>query len=544
MTAGPTEALLAEGLGIPLLAYLCASTPADIERRLDGDDCLTHAGERVLVDHLVPLAQRAALEQAEHPGFPIVSALEPLTQVLPNLGMPLGSALRSAAGGDVPAPLVGSSSDADEVKSVLFQMAIDSYPVFLVPRTDRWFGPRVSLFHHPSRHRLEEALGADDSLSRLYPDEDPGLGRSGSVFSSLGRGGGVQSVMFGETVIGSAWHAASMVAPIPAPTALLDAIDDSVDRIRAAVMGEPCEVRTLIFITGLTTEDGITIATPWGDLRALTDAERLAAPPSLEGAVSGTDANGRSVTVNYAGELVLDTTVEYKLVVSGRDGDMNFPPWPRVDDRHSLRRRIEGIQLAALLAVDRPPGSWPTARFAWQWVADPFSQGRQLGWVDPRTPSFMPYEITPDECTALSSWAVLIDERWSRRIDIAVRRVLSATHARTDAADRLVDAVIAWENLFGTSEGEPRLRITAAIAWLLGEDAEERASLQMKLKRLYDDRSKVVHGALVDDGALGERSNDALVVAIQCLRRLFGDRHDVLTLPDGSSRSLRMILGG
>jgi Apea-like HEPN len=224
------------------------------------------------------------------------------------------------------------------------------------------------------------------------------------------------------------------------------------------------------------------------------------------------------------------------------DGPMipRFPPVPGSD---SLRRRIEGFPLAALLAVELP-GTLVTARLAWYWVADPLTLGRHFGWADTKAqPGFLPYSLSPDDCKALSEWIPRVEAAWTAKIDIAVRRILSAAHARTDPVDRLVDAVIAWENMFGTSEGEPRLRITAAMAWLLEDQAVAREALQRKLKGLYDDRSKIVHGGQFDPASIPERADDALLFALRSLRVLFRDRPDVLDLPDGSARSLRLILG-
>lgn len=111
-------------------------------------------------------------------------------------------------------------------------------------------------------------------------------------------------------------------------------------------------------------------------------------------------------------------------------------------------------------------------------------------------------------------------------------------------ADRLVDAVIAWENLFGTSQGEPRLRISAALAWLLAEDSGARETLQSQAKSLYNSRSMIVHGGKPDESELAEPANAALTIARDALRVLFRDRPDVLALPDGAARSQRLILGG
>jgi hypothetical protein len=123
-----------------------------------------------------------------------------------------------------------------------------------------------------------------------------------------------------------------------------------------------------------------------------------------------------------------------------------------------------------------------------------------------------------------------------------MRRCISAAHERADPADRLVDAVIVWENLFGTSEGEPRLRVSAAMAWLLGADGKDRRRLQLALKRIYDARSKVVHGGDVAPQELAGTALDALTYSVDIMRVLFRDRQDILGLADGAARSLAVLL--
>jgi hypothetical protein len=542
----PLEALLVETFGLRLLAYLCDSGEGEMEERIEGGVSLSAPAEAVLVNYLVPLAESVAQHRMEHPGLPVAFALEPLGRFDAAVGTTVGNALRAAAGGIVPEPLPGTTADHDPVKSQLFRLGRDAYPQLLAPVEEPWHVPHLLFFHHPARVGLDKALAEDDQLSRLYPDDDPGLGRRGAIFNSLGQGHSIQSVMFGETIISAAWDAATMTTEVPSLDDLFKAIDSNVDVIRAAVDGGQPQVPALLVFTGVATAGSRVIRTPWGPLRPLGEVERRASPATLEGAVSSTDADGKSVTVSYSGELVLETKVPFGLVVRPWDYmERGVPDFPSVGDTDELRRRIEGVQLAVFLAVDRPSGSWATARPAWQWLADPLSQGRAMGWADTRSsPGFMPYELTSKDCDEVASWTQRVDARWTPPVDIAVRRTLSAAHARSDAADRLVDAVIAWENLFGTSEGEPRLRISAAMAWLLEPSEDARRSRQDQIKRLYDDRSKIVHGARFDEQVIGERANDALSLARQSLQVLFRDRPDLLELADGAARSVRLILGG
>jgi Apea-like HEPN len=166
-----------------------------------------------------------------------------------------------------------------------------------------------------------------------------------------------------------------------------------------------------------------------------------------------------------------------------------------------------------------------------------------IGWRDPRSaPPFLPYALSSEDAEAIGAYCAWIGERRQRSIDIAIRRAISAAHSRSSVADRLVDAVIAWENLFGTSEGEPRLRISAAMAWLLEADAQRRTQLQGRLKRLYDRRSAIVHGSADSDADIALDANAALGYAVAALAALFRERPEVLRLSDGAARSHHLIL--
>lgn len=543
VTDRPADALLLETFGPELLAYLCNVDLAQIERRIR-DAVALPAPAEVALNQLIPWAERVARERLDSPGLPFSFALGFLGNVPDGAETSIGNLVRLSAGGHIPTPDADLVTD-DTVKALLFRLARDAYPQLLIPAEDPWHHAHLSFFRHPATSQLQQAVHADELLGAMYPSEDDGLGRRGAIFNSLGRGGSVQSVMFGETVVGAGWDLATMSFSPPSLSDLYRSVSTCVDVLRSAAAGESTETRALLAFTGITTGDR-PVETPWGTLRPITEVERTAAPPALDGSVSGTDSEGRVVTVHHAGEIVLETALPFTLTAHEWNTENDFPEMPpqdRMEGATALRRRIEGIQLAVLLAADRPPGQLASARFAWQWIADPTAYGRSLGWATPAAaPGFMPTELTAEECAALENWCGAIDAHWSPAVDIAVRRVISAAQVRSDPSDRLVDSVIAWENLFGTSEGEPRLRISSAMAWLLASSAADRVQLQREIKQLYDDRSKIVHGGSFDGSAMAVKANRALDLAISSLRELFGCRVDILSLPDGSARSLQLLL--
>jgi hypothetical protein len=542
---GPAEALLLETYGVRLLAFLCGTDEDAMRARLSGDSTFTDNAEAVLMGPLMALAQRVAGQLTERPTLPKHFALEVLGRPFGDSGRSLGVLLRTEARGqedDLP------SAGGDPIKDALHRLALDAFPMILAPTDPHWPTPYLTLFQHPGRSALQAAVQQDEALRQLFTEDDPGLGRRGYLYTSFGRGGSFQDVMFAEMILKSSWDSLTMTRPAPSFADLLEQVDAHVEALRSAARGDSVVVPGRIVFTGFITDQPRAIKTPWGVLRPLEQWERELAPPGLEGAVSGTDALGNQTTVSYAGEMVLETQVPYTILI-GRASDFvsDVPaPWPAIRGIDASRRGLEGLQLALLLATERPVGSWVTARLAWQWTADLFGHGSSISWADTRQqPGFMPYRLGEDECQAIESWAALVAQHWTGKIDIGVRRLLSAANARTDMADRLVDAVIVWENLFGTSQGETRLRISSAMAWLLqAHDLEAREALQPQLRKIYDERSRIVHGGKPDESTLADLANAALTYARDILRILFRDRADVLALADGAARSNRLLLGG
>jgi hypothetical protein len=139
----------------------------------------------------------------------------------------------------------------------------------------------------------------------------------------------------------------------------------------------------------------------------------------------------------------------------------------------------------------------------------------------------------------LEEWSSRLEAIHHRRVDLAVRRLLSAVSYRTDPADRLIDAAVALENLFGTRQGEVTFRIAAATARLLGSDFDERVSTQREVTRLYRIRSDIIHGEEVDPQDTSSAAEALIRLVFQALRRLY--RHHPELVRD-EDRSRRLIL--
>ena len=117
-------------------------------------------------------------------------------------------------------------------------------------------------------------------------------------------------------------------------------------------------------------------------------------------------------------------------------------------------------------------------------------------------------------------WANLIFNNHSHQLDIAAKRLVSAVAHRLEKADSLIDAVMAWENMFGT-EQEVSFRVSAALAKLMSKSPQERRNLQKTLSDAYGIRSRLVHGAQVDPRKVEQACSTAISAGVLALRQIY-----------------------
>lgn len=99
---------------------------------------------------------------------------------------------------------------------------------------------------------------------------------------------------------------------------------------------------------------------------------------------------------------------------------------------------------------------------------------------------------------------------------------------------------LVWENLFGTSS-EVTFRVSASLAKLLEKDVEKRKELFKKFSTIYNIRSRLIHGAVIDDGKVREAGTDAINFAVKALRISYRNGRDWLSL-NSKDRSDAILL--
>jgi hypothetical protein len=460
-------------------------------------------------------------------------------------GVPIARRLHDEAG------TVDAEPEPDgDIEAALVLLARDCYPGFLLPadpqvlipgRDEVSFLATSLLFRHPQAERFSTAVLQDQRLSLLFSKVDESSGWSTYVYASTGQGGGLQLATLPDLVLRSAWR--EVQDDDRSAESFVTRVLEVWRLVRDVLCGEPRSTVARFSFTGVLLPAGLRVEFEGGVLREATAADRRIAPESLKQQLGGTDVHGVSTTINYDGDVIFEVRVPYKVMAS-QPPQSGAPPgqWPA--DLHppdSLERSLTRLRACLLLGVRRDHRVQIVP--AWRSFDDPLSWGRALSWFDPtRAVGLMPTALTEDEVAEWVKWYRLLDTPSVDRIDIALSRVLRAVGERREPSDVLIDSVIAWENLFGTSEGEPTLRVTASLALLLENDPSRRRELRSTLAKIYGLRSKVVHGSHVLGPADFPLCYEALEVALKAIRTLVESRPDVLELRDGGARSLRLIV--
>jgi hypothetical protein len=296
---------------------------------------------------------------------------------------------------------------------------------------------------------------------------------------------------------------------------------DNLEELRRALRGEHIRANWVHGVAGISLPEGVQISTPWGVLRPAPPEEnvlRAILPWQLQAS------------------CILD---ESKLVRIGFDRAAE----PKmVHDPKEAQPSAANLLLPLACALASPDANAPIVPIlAWSTILMPFGLGSSYG-----TNQFPPrYRPTKDAAAAkaeIEEWARTVDQYHVATVDIAAHRLVSACAHRLDPADALIDAVMVWENLVGTST-ETTFRVTAALAKSLESEASKRRDLRRSLGKIYDVRSKVVHGVAIDApdvNAASERATEVALLALRAayrrgkawLQRGSTERADILLLED------------
>ena len=492
-------------LGIPFLAYVTNVSEEQIRARVERElKNLEEPAESAFAATLERASEWAApprpdAPQARPDGTP-ADRMRRFGWFDMDEGESLANLVRRSVGGDLPEP----PEALDPVERAVAEAAIDYYPLTLLPppHPDHPFqGYPVTA--HSRADIFGSAVIADNLLMKLFRP-------AGVVYTSSGFGySRVDPTRLLGCILANAeqWVRAFEVRE---PSAYVDAGIQGL-----WISRELCEkgialVPTLVGFSNVQVPKGMNLPGPRdGRLRAARDTDlRIpgAAPPTM----------------------VLET--ESTLAMHVGPPPLSGPFW---DGWKQINFDEELIALGGLLAISRgDERALPVV--TWRKVFDPLSPF--TGSFVPERVRGVPFELLAEDLNQLQDWIARLEKHFHPSVRVAIKRCLSAFAERSKADDALIDLVIAMENLFGAKEGELRFRISTAMAWLLGSDAEDRVRVQREVRAVYDARSKIVHGGELAEDESSENQRRAERLLLGALVALFTRRPDLISDPERAGR--------
>lgn len=461
-------------------------------------------------------------------------------------GQPLANQMHVEYGGTLPESTGDCSAD-----QLIRDLARDTFPAFLIPPDGLFAGfvgrreslhVSSSIFRHPRSKVFREVVFSEPQFGAIFGEDDPQSGRSTNIYRSTFRGGHLQLSMLANIILSNAWNAS------PGPPSSVEEFCTRAQRqlqfMRSALAGDPVTVKAYQAFAGVR----LPVGAVWNAdgsvvVREATARDREYVPESLKRQLTGVDAEGVTTVINYDGDIVVECDYPYKVESMST---VLEDARPVIDELSSdlVNRITDRLRLSLLFAVRRG-GNKVQLVPSWQFYEDPFDAGQSLSWNDPtQAVGLFPVQLTEVEVETWKEWYELLGNPHAVNIDLALSRVIRAVSERREPSDVLIDSVIAWENLFGSKDGEPTLRVTASLAVLLEADSQARRKLRTKLGKIYSLRSDVVHGT----SALSKQADfaacyEALDIALEALRVLLRDRTDVLAQRTGTERSLHLLVG-
>ncbi|TCJ40096.1 HEPN domain-containing protein [Parafrankia sp. BMG5.11] len=494
-------------------------------------------GQRHAVDRLVQASQHGTADD-EHT-FRLNLQLS-FGNYDGTIGTTWCSALRQISGGDRP-----QVNTADTLLGQLLELGIEIWPVFLLPEPEDWpltiGGITPNTFSHPLTTLLRQAILDDAALQKLFPevpeqisDDRATLGIHSAITVSNGHSGSRQLATLPDTLLTAARYRQILHGSEDIDS-YLGEIEQVLDESRRLACGEEVQVPRLVGLNGLRLPSGDEFVTPFGTIRQARDSDRiLLTTPGIRG---------------FHSQSMLETTHPLKILDIRKFEDeapatavRRLERFQSVFDGYQKRTEVNLMmaRLALLLASDGntfiapAPAAWATL--------DPLSPSPLQHWMLQQAEPSGTSILDPEAIQRTTTWASRIRPEEVERIEIGVKRLLSAASIRGDLVDGFIDAVVCWENMLGSSS-ESTFRTCGAMACLLEpDDYKARIDLTKKLESLYGLRSKVIHGARdLNFREAKKHRDDAIRYGLEAMRRLL-ELPSILKEKESSVRGKMVLL--
>jgi hypothetical protein len=541
------EPWMVEAIGPLLLAYLLNCDANGIQGILGDGQPLTE--QQATVISAISAQYRALVDELDETG--VRKEIQHWLLRLDKDGRSTAATLRALTSLET----VPASDAEDELGQTFAALALAAYPAFLLPAQSSSIPgfPELEVLLEEIDERVTSLIShlretntftanvvADTVLGEVFSADYPGQGRFAQVYLNTGHGGPIFLNRLPQMLLRTAWREIRDADPTEYQFVTMALAQLAI--VRRVLGRRTSNITAKLAFTGiLLPPDAFLDLGADGMVRSVTEADRRYAPGELRQRLGGAaDADGTRPYISYDGDVLLEYPYPYRAWVPRLGADVTA--WTeRVPPPAELDQVLLRLRASLLLAVERDQRAYivPT----WRHINDPLGEGIGISWSDPRWGrGLTPIQLTEAEVQAWGEWYRALGASQIGRIELAITRVLKAVVERREPADVLIDSVIAWENIFGTEEGEPTFRVTACLAKLVKDTLAERKSLRKELLDIYRLRSAVVHGNRPLREAEHELCYRALDVAIEAVRVLVEKRTDLLALGDGGSRNIAILL--
>jgi len=499
--------LFIKNLGHSIIAYILNITEENAIKLFKKRFDLNHTQTKVLTSYIDKLQSIKSQNLDQEDSKWII--IDQLSNSITKDNEHLLNHYRRACGGIIP-----SIDTSDTIVKLVFKLAIEAYPNFLLKSNDNFnigLSPHMtSLFYSLEESKiLEEEILKDSSLKQLFSNGTDSINTKINYCASSGLAGSIQLIVFPSLIVSKIFELMTLkyefsINDISKYTILV------ISMYRELSNNKRIKIPYFIGFENIGISNGITINDAFGTIYRYTKNTIEKLPINLRPSLFNNQ--------EYLG-FILETKFQYEIDLNTKlDKNWKFP-----DKFKTSHKEIEPIQdNLALAFIFSSKEKLTSISHRWSCTFDLLNQGTSISLYDRHFHTSNPTIYSEKEIRNVSYWYNIITKTNDDKIKIAKHRLLSATSKRTTNLDSFIDGIIALENIFGHGSGEIGFKLSMGVAFLLKDDSENIKELQKTVNKLYADRSKVLHGAIILTFEEEKNNKEKILqILIDCLKYLY-----------------------
>lgn len=422
-------------------------------------------------------------------------------------------------------------SNENKLIDLFKTLAVEYYPVFLISNNSKFPTYNLSIGEkHKQGLELARLLLDDPDVSTIFAVDKIYLLHSGGyIQSSSGTGGTINLGSFMDSVFINSYYLLLLKGKSGIDE-YLKCVEENVKLIKGLLSKDIKQIPFFLGYSNIRFPKCFELIIPQGVIYTF-ESDKESQLPMGDGP--------KSVTSQEA-KIVFESKVNFDFLLKPEDKTSENRVFKMYDDLwERIQNLDEEVRLCITLSCDREiPVS---AIKQWTIIFDPFVTNLSCSWSSKRRYPSPFYDFTEVDIPKVQNWCSKISNSNTTNIRIAIKRVLSSLIERDNPIDSFIDSAIALENLFG-GPSELTLRISTSVAYLLGNDTKSRIEIQSKIKKLYNDRSKIVHGESKSDlNQIMKNRDYSIAVCLKSISILFN--YPELLKCNSGERSQKLILG-